>query len=492
MKKFLRVFCLIALALVMSVTLFACDNKPASAYDIAVANGFVGTEQDWLNSLKGLNGTNGQDADRISVQDLFRLGVNMGIYTDDNAGYLQFVKDCMTDSISEELMSHINNLSTNANMIASVGARCVNSVVSVYASAGGTNFQMGAGVIYSIEEDVAYVVTNYHVIVLQNGNTYTESSDIHMFLYGYEFIIEENGGIVYGEGDILGTYIGGSADYDLAVLKVEGESLSKLKSLGAREVTIASSDDIAIGTTAIALGNPFGSGIALTAGYISKSSEQITVTIAGATRTIRCMRMDTSINSGNSGGGVFDINGHLIGISNAKNTSSQVENVSNAIPSSDIKAFVENILHFYNKALQDDTIVDKTVGLHKYIVGITYSNINPSREIEDDGSNSLHNDMKVVSITSGGTAESMGLMVDDYLLGVSIKRNGQTETNDYYFNLGYELQSFMLSLREGDEISFIIKRGEDTGRTDKHTIVLEGYTIYKGVNVIQNSVSMPS
>lgn len=485
----------------MSMSLIACGQQDvASAYDIAVRNGFVGTEQDWLDSLKGEKGDSGRDgaagrdANQLTAAELYNLGVQLGVYTNDNAGYIQFIQDCMSDSLSTELINHINNLSANASLIASVVADCVNSVVAIYAEGDNNALQMGAGVIYSIGETVAYVVTNYHVIAVQHEDgSYSESQSIHMFLYGYEYVLGESEGNVYGPGDIVGSYIGGSADYDLAVVKVEGDYLTKLKSYNAKPATLANSNNIAIGSTAIAIGNPMGEGTAATVGYVSKTSEKITVTIANETRVLRCLRMDTPINGGNSGGGVFNINGELIGIANAKNTSYQIESVSAAIPSSDIKAVVENILYYYNQALADDTLEDKTVGVHKYIVGITFEEINPTREIELDGSNSLHTNMHIVLVNEGSTAESMGLQVDDYIVGLKVTRNGESQSTDYYFDLGYELLSCMLSIREGDQFAFIVKKTVDGDSlyTSTHTAVAEGYTIYKGVSAIQNSTSMP-
>ena len=141
--------------------------------------------------------------------------------------------------------------------------------------------------------------------------------------------------------------------------------------------------------------------------------------------------------------------------------------------------------------MEDETLEDKTVGVHKYIIGITYEDIDPRREIELDGSNSLHTNMHIVLVNENSTAESIGLLVDDYILGIRIKRNGQSEFEDHYFDLGYELLSFMLGVREGDQFAFIVKHTLEGSSvyTSYHTVVPEGYAIYKGVGLVQNSAS---
>ena len=497
--------------LAFSVTLFACDNGVAgmSAYQIAVANGFQGTETEWLNSLKGLNGTSGRDAD-ISASDLYNLGVEKGYYTNDKEGYVAFLKDYMSDNLSSELIAAIERLSHDAdstNIIATVGSRCINSVVAIYVPVTSSSFKMGSGVIYYLGDDVGYVVTNYHLCYIEDENT--EANEYYMYLYGYEPLVVSSGVLIGTEdsNEIIGTYIGGTCGgdsslgepgYDLAVLKVQGDSLARLKALGARSATFGDSNGIQLGDTAIAIGNPLGTGIALTSGCVSRVSEPVIVSIAGATREIRCFRMDATINAGSSGGGVFDIDGRLIGISNSKNIASQVESVCNAIPSNDVKAFADNIIYFHNKALADETVEDKTVGLHKYMVGITYNKYsNPTREDNEDGSSTLHVDVPVVTVKDGGTAQTMGVRVGDYLVGLFIRRNGEETETRYDFTRGEDLQTIMLTLRDGDEMSFIVKRlyeeiGElIEGRTNSHIITIEGYNIYKGAGIQQTSPSNP-
>ena len=90
-----------------------------------------------------------------------------------------------------------------------------------------------------------------------------------------------------------------------------------------------------VGSSAIAIGNAQGLGISSTSGVVSVDSEYITMTAADGKTAVafRVMRVDTAINSGNSGGGMYDDNGNLIGIVNAKIVYDGVENIGYAIPS---------------------------------------------------------------------------------------------------------------------------------------------------------------
>ena len=150
-------------------------------------------------------------------------------------------------------------------------------------------------------------------------------------------------------------------NYDLAILKVEGSKV--LAESNAVPVEFASSDEVAVLDRAIAVGNPEDLGISATLGYINVDSEYIAMEGADGSTAIqlRVMRMDTAVNSGNSGGGLFDSQGRLIGIVNAKLTSS--ENMSYALPSNFVKYVADNILYYC-----DETALER---VQRCYLGIT-------------------------------------------------------------------------------------------------------------------------
>ncbi len=193
----------------------------------------------------------------------------------------------------------------------------------------------GAGVIYEIDKTKgdAYIITNYHVIYSSNA---TEENgicdDIEIFLYGSE----------NPQDAIPATFVGGSASYDIALLKVSGSAA--LKQSIAAAATFVDSDKISVLDTAIAVGNPGGMGISATAGYVSVDSEEISIAVTEtAQTTMRVMRIDTAVNGGNSGGGLFNESGNLIGIVNAKISDSSIENIAYAIPANVAKHLANSI-----------------------------------------------------------------------------------------------------------------------------------------------------
>ncbi len=180
-----------------------------------------------------------------------------------------------------------------------------NSIFGQYISEGA-----GSGVI--ISED-GYIVTNDHVV-----DSATQISVKTMD--GREFPAE---------------LVGTDPQTDIAVLKVDATDLSP--------ATIGSSDDIRVGEIAIAIGNPLGSlGGTVTTGIISAVGREITIN----NETMTLLQTDAAINSGNSGGGLFDAQGQLIGIVNAKQAASGVEGLGFAIPISDVTSVIDDLKQF--------------------------------------------------------------------------------------------------------------------------------------------------
>ena len=223
----------------------------------------------------------------------------------------------------------------------------------------------GSGVIYKLDKEKgdAYVITNYHVIHNAKSTSVDGiSRNINLYLYGMENLAE--GELSYA---IPATYVGGSMNYDIAVLKVTASKI--LMESNARAVDIADSDDVTILDTAIAIGNPGGGGLSATVGTINVDSENIAIgfeTADGAVAvSLRVMRTDAAVNSGNSGGGLFNDSGELIGIVNAKSSSTEVDNIGYAIPSNVAKAIADNAIH-YSDGTVKRCLLGITVGVKKY------------------------------------------------------------------------------------------------------------------------------
>lgn len=197
----------------------------------------------------------------------------------------------------------------------------------------------GSGVIYKLDKNSgdAYVITNYHVVYDSDADTANKiSDDITLYLYGQEATLYA----------IPATYIGGSMRYDIAVLKVEDSAV--LTESNAVAATFSNSDEVGILETVIAVGNPEMKGLSVTVGNVNVDSEDILITGADDVTqvTMRVIRIDAAVNSGNSGGGLFNSKGELVGIVNAKMADSSIDNIGYAIPSNVAKNIAENIIYY--------------------------------------------------------------------------------------------------------------------------------------------------
>lgn len=236
-----------------------------------------------------------------------------------------------------EVKNHDITINTSESESEVVAAKALMSSVSIQ-----TSSASGSGVIFKLSEDKseAYILTNYHVVY--DGSINMVSKKINVFLYGMESYL-------YGSDlnyAISAEYVGGTVKYDLAVLKIRGSEV--LLNSNARACDFADSNKVTVLETAIAVGNAGGSGISATMGKVNVESENIAL-LAADERTelsLRVMRTDAAVNSGNSGGGLFNSKGELIGIVNAKSSSSSTDNIGFAIPSNVAKYIAENILYY--------------------------------------------------------------------------------------------------------------------------------------------------
>ncbi len=241
------------------------------------------------------------------------------------------------------------NINTSAEANALAASKALLSSVSVYASFGSiSKVSVGSGVIYKLDKENgdAYIITNYHVVydsALKANNGI--SSNVVVYLYG-----SEPSSYSVNSYPIEATYLGGSMYYDIAVLKVVGSEV--LMASDARAVDVANSDEVAVLDTAIAIGNAKDDGISATVGAVNVDSEEIPIPSnfipAESTQnlTFRVIRTDAAVNEGNSGGGLFNSKGELIGIVNAKITADGTDNIGYAIPSNVAVAIAENAMHY--------------------------------------------------------------------------------------------------------------------------------------------------
>jgi serine protease Do len=299
---------------------------------------------------------------------------------------------------------------------------------------GSSYVSSGAGIIYKLDKKSgdAYIITNYHVVYDEEFDTANNiCDDISVFLYGAQ--LEKHA--------IPATYIGGSPNYDIAVLKIEDSEL--LKSAIYSEVEVAEFNSVYAGDAAIAIGNPGGTGIAATSGIVSADSEYITLDISGSVE-LRVMRIDTPVNPGNSGGGLFNKNGQLIGIVNAKTVETNVESVGYAIPISIACSVADNIIYYCEGTSKES--------VQRPMFGIEIK-INDSKAVyTEDGKIAVEEEIVVNSVTKGSIADGK-MKAGDIIKSVTIG------DKTYKVTRLFNTIDAMLNARVGETVITTVERG---------------------------------
>jgi serine protease Do len=168
-----------------------------------------------------------------------------------------------------------------------------------------------SGVIYKIVADDVYIFTNYHVVrdeLSLTENHYAKS--IVMYIYNHE------------ETDAISTdVVGVWPENDIAILRASVNDFVEEPV----EVKIGDLNKVEVGSAVIAVGDPLGYGLSVTAGIISKINDTVENGM---------LRIDAPINSGNSGGGIFNNRGELLGIVSQKYVDNDVtiEGMGFAVP----------------------------------------------------------------------------------------------------------------------------------------------------------------
>ena len=444
MKKIVKGLIAGLCATTMLLGAAACGT---SAYDIAVKNGFKGTETEWLATLQGVDGKDGQD---LTAKDLYETAVENGY----EGSYLDFCRDVLQVEV---------NTDNNVNTI----ARNMTSVVSIYCGFSQTVRSnpwttqkryyptAGAGVIIDLDKETgsALIVTNYHVIYDTDSDSSTGISDsIYLYTYGAYNAFE---GSEYttpyadtrGDG-MKATYVGGAMEYDIAILSVQGNE--HLKNSLVTEATFATSDDVQVGEKVFAIGNPDGAGIAATEGIISVESEYIQMSATDGSSAVvqyRVMRTDAAINGGNSGGGLFNADGKLIGIVNAKSVGEETDNMGYSLPITQVKYVCENV------RANSGTLKVATLGI---ITSITSS----KGYFNEKGNLVIEEKFEIITEANSGESSYGKLFVGDQFKAMQIN-DGEW----YYFNRRYEFSELMLSVKKGDTVRFQVCNSNGNEKT---------------------------
>lgn len=405
----------------------------------------------------GSNGADGKDAKNVTIREIYDEYVKE--YGD--ITFEDFVDKYIDYAVSDNALA-INSALRSCLQVYSEFTVTESTGYPFYTTNKGIERSGGSAVVYRMDDDYTYIITNYHVVYSSSANEDCEDGIAYKligYLYGSEGSVsmtktkDDNGYTIYDYGDtaIPLEYVGGSINYDIAILRTQTSTITAIND-GVVPVEFAS--EYHVGDTAIAIGNPEGYGISASEGIISVDNEFISLDIDGTARSYRSMRIDTAIYAGSSGGGLFNAKGELIGITNAGNNSD--ENINYAIPVNIVKPVVENIMRNYT---------GERTTVHKILFGVTVTVDNTKYEYDTKtGYGKMTEDIIVKVVEPSSIASALGLQENDIL--TAIKVNDTTYTLNRYFELG----DIALTIKAGDSLSISYTRGTDNLTTDIYHI----------------------
>ena len=243
----------------------------------------------------------------------------------------------------------------------------VDSVVSIEVR-NERSASFGTGFIIS---EAGYIVTNYHVVDTAGSVIVT----------------------LYDDRQFNAEIVGYEENNDIAVLKISPDE--KIQSL-----VYGKSSDLSVGDNVYIIGNPLGGlTFTLTTGVVSALNRLVST---GNGLEINMFQTDAAVNSGNSGGPVFDEHGYVVGIASAKYASSSIEGLSFCIPIDDVRSMIDDIInngYVSGKPLIGISVYDREV--------VSYGFIQTVRGI---------NGAKIEAVGSGTPAAKAGLQAGDIIV----------------------------------------------------------------------------
>ena len=300
----------------------------------------------------------------------------------------------------------------------SVIQNSMSSVVGIYLSATTINYtgaseeeDLGSGSGVIITSD-GYIVTNNHVVeggqnirvCLQDGSEY--------------------------EATLIGT----DSYSDLAVIKIDATGLPA--------ATLGTSSNMTVGDPVFAIGNPLGVlSSSVSQGIISGLDR--TINVDGHNMTL--MQTDAAVNPGNSGGGLFNANGELIGIVNAKSYGLDVEGIGFAIPMDTAKSIIMDLIDL-------GYVTGRPyLGISMQDVALRFGSGYSSNPFFSFGGNYVTG-VQVVAVEEGSPAQNAGLQVNDVIVGL----------NDQEITGTSQLSALLYEYKVGDTVTISVLRGNET------------------------------
>ena len=258
----------------------------------------------------------------------------------------------------------------------------------------------GSGVILTTD---GYIVTNYHVVEGAQQITVT----------------------LHDDSTYTATVVGSDQQSDIALLKIDATGLTP--------AVLGDSDSVQVGEVVIAVGNPMGTlGGTVTDGIVSALNRDISV--EGNQMTL--MQTSAAISPGNSGGGLFNTNGELIGIVNAKYSDEDAEGLGFAIPVNTMKTVVQDLL-------ENGYVTGRPA------LGITVITVGDVQTAMQYGVSSLG--VYVNSVDEGSGAEAAGMKAGDRIVSIGTQLVESTD----------DVTNALKSYNVGDVVEVQVDRGRE-------------------------------
>jgi len=255
----------------------------------------------------------------------------------------------------------------------------------------------GSGVIFNIDTEYVYIMTNNHVVA--------DAS---------ELLIE-----LSEESMVDAEVVGRDPMTDLAIIKAKRADIPLENMSTLKPVVLGDSDKVMVGETAIAIGNPLGYNKTVTVGVISAIGREV------SQNTLAMLQTDAAINPGNSGGALVNNRGEVIGINSVKISDTSVEGIGFAIPINEAKPIVSQIIQngYVSRpflGVSGQTVDDQLSEIYSLPVGVYVANVVAGAPAEKAGVES--GDVIIaVNDTETFTWEDMTGELQKYSVGDTVK-----------------------------------------------------------------------
>lgn len=274
----------------------------------------------------------------------------------------------------------------------------------------------GTGIIMTSD---GYIITNAHVVqtdeqeyVSGNDGYSPFGNDPYDFFGGffgggsYQTITKQAEKVTVmlsddeSETEYTAEIIGTDANSDLAVLKIDAENLSAAQ--------FGNSDELTMGSKAVAIGYPMGLGLSVSEGIVSGLNRELSVELnSGGSASMTLIQTDAAINPGNSGGPLINEYGQVIGITSSKIASSTVDGLGFAIPITDAMPLINDLMN-------QGYVTNRTPQ-----IGITGTDITPA--VMRYYNLPVDSGVLVVSVNEGSGAAEAGISEGDVIVAADGK-----------------------------------------------------------------------